>query len=150
MSMTLFDPFADLAQFRRQFNRLMDSPHAPSTREVESSRSWIPAADLFEDEDILTVRMDLPEIDRETLDVQLSQDELRIAGERRWQKPERGACVHTERIYGQFARVFKLGVGVQPDGVEAAYKDGVLTIRLPKAEAVKPRRVAVRVEADPA
>src|SRR5688500_13684419 len=140
---SLFDPFADLTQLRRQLERTIDEQ---SGSQRETGRVWRPAVDLFEDEDALTLKLDLPGVDRDAVDVQLTGEELTVRGGRRWVAPEQGGCVHLERPHGQFSRVFRLGVPVQHDAVEATYRDGVLTVRLPKSEAVKPKKVTVKLD----
>jgi HSP20 family protein len=146
--MTMFDPFADLSRLRQQIDRLYDQASPAPKGQQESGRVWRPPVDLFEDEDSLTLRVDLPGIDQSKLDVQIQADELVVRGERPWEKPEKGGCVHAERPYGPFHRVFRLGIPVQHDRIQAAYKHGVLTVVVPKAEAVKPRRIAVAAESE--
>lgn len=143
--MSIHDPFADLVRLRHRVERLFDEA-APVSRSEETGRVWRPAVDLFEDEDQLMLRVDLPGIDQDKLDIQLTGEELVIRGERPWMAPAKGACVHSERAYGQFHRGFRLGIPVQHDQVQAAYKDGVLTVTLPKAETTKPRKIAVHTE----
>jgi len=145
--MAVFDPFADLTRLRTQMERMIDDS-APATKNHDNNRVWRPAVDLFEDADALMLRVDLPDVDREKLDIQLAGEELVIRGERRWVAPEKGACVHSERPYGAFQRAFRLGIPVQHDAVEATYRDGVLTVRLPKAETIKPRKVVIRTESE--
>jgi HSP20 family protein len=140
-----FDPFADLTRLRQQIDRMMDEGGSTG-KPREGGRVWRPLVDLFEDADALTLKLDLPGVDREKLDVQITGEELVIRGERTWTPPQQGSCVHSERPYGQFHRAFRLGVPVQSDRVEANYEDGVLVVRLPKAENVKPRKVEVRTE----
>jgi HSP20 family protein len=139
---SIHDPFADLVRLRNRVERLFDEA-APPARTEETGRVWRPLVDLFEDEDALTLRLDLPGIDQEKLDIELAGEELVVRGERLWVTPEKGGCVHAERPYGQFHRGFRLGVPIQHDKVEASYRDGVLTVTLPKAETTKPRKVAV-------
>jgi HSP20 family protein len=147
--MSLLDPFADLTRLRQQIDRLMqDEGRQARPQASESVRVWRPAADLFEDQDALTLLVDLPGAVRDSLDVQLTGDELVVRGERKWHTPEGSACVHQERPHGQFQRVFRIGVPLQHDAVEAGFRDGVLTVRLPKAETVKPRKVAVKSESE--
>src|SRR5689334_12518477 len=128
--MTLFDPFSDLTRLRGQLDRMFDQP-GQAARPADGGRVWRPAVDVFEDPDALTLRLDLPEIDRSKLDVQLTGEELTVTGERAWRAPEKGSCVHSERPYGQFHRSFRIGFPVQQDAVEAEYREGVLTVRLP-------------------
>ena len=146
MSVPVFDPFADLTRLRHQFEKMVDETHG--NRAQDSSRLWRPAVDVFESEDAVTVRLDLPGLDRQKLDVQLTGEELVIRGERKWVTPEKSTVLHAERPHGQFHRVFRVGIPLQHDGVEATYQDGVLAVRLPKADVFKPRRIEVKVGED--
>lgn len=145
--MSVFDPFSDLSRLGQQISRLVEE-RAGSVERGQEGRLWRPAVDVFEDAEALTVRLDLPGIDRARLDVQFTGEELVIRGERPWSAPEQGACVHAERPHGQFHRAFRVAVPIQAEAVEAAYRDGVLTVVLPKSEAVKPRKIAVRTDSD--
>jgi HSP20 family protein len=145
--MSLHDPFADLARLRNRIERAFDDAAPPARTPQETGRVWRPPVDLFENEDELTLRVDLPGIDQNTLDLQITGEELTIRGERPWTAPEKGGVVHSERPYGQFHRGFRLGIAVQNDQVSAVYKDGVLTVTLPKAETTKPRKISVTPEA---
>ena len=147
MSVSLFDPFADLSRLRHQFDRLVDdAPRA--ARPQESGRTWRPAVDLFESEEALSLVLDLPGVSRETLDVQLTGDELTVRGERKPVVPEQSVRAHGERLFGQFQRTFKIGVPVQADAIDATYREGVLTVRVPKAQSVKPRKIEVKAESN--
>jgi HSP20 family protein len=141
--MSVYDPFADVSRLRQRIERLFDESTSQSGRAQETGRVLRPPVDLFEDEDVLVLRVDLPGIDQSKLDIQLTGEELVIRGERSWEAPEKGACVHSERPHGQFHRGFRIGVPVQHDAVQASYKDGVLTVTLPKAETSKPRKIEV-------
>ena len=143
--MSIFDPFADVTRLRRQIGRLLDeTPASPAA--AETSRVWSPPVDLYEDEDALSLRLDLPGVNQESLDVQLTGDELVVRGERKPEPQPSGAGEYTERPFGQFRRSLRLALPVQHDAVQASYRDGVLTIRLPKAESLKPRKVVVNAE----
>lgn len=139
--MSVFDPFADMTRLRHQLSRFIDDAQ-PATTERE--RLWRPPVDVYEDQDAITLQIDLPAVERESLDVQVTGEELVIRGERKWVKPADGAALHSERPYGQFHRAFRLGIPVQQSDVAATYRDGVLSVRLPKSEAVKPRRIEVK------
>jgi HSP20 family protein len=146
---SMFDPFADLTRLRQQIGQMLDEAQPSQTAaRAEAGRVWRPPVDVFEDPDQVTLKVDLPGVDRESLDVQLQGEELTITGHRKWAAPEKGGCVHAERPHGQFHRVFRLGLALQHDAVQASYRDGVLTVVLPKAEAVKPRRISVRAEGE--
>ena len=141
--MTMLEPFADLARVRNLIDRAFEETAAAKT---QATRSWRPPVDLFEDENAFTLQLELPGIDKEKIEVEVTHEELVIRGERPYVKPETGNIVHSERVYGQFQRSFRLGVPVQNNAVEAGYKDGILTVRLPKTESVKPRRIEVRAD----
>jgi len=142
--MTVFDPISDLARLRRQIDRVfLDAPGSESAEAAPAARHWRPPADLHEDEEKLEVVLDLPGVEESSIDVQLTGDELVIHGERPWIRREKGGPVHTERPFGQFHRVFRVGVPVQSEGVSAEFAHGVLTVTLPKADVVKPRRVPI-------
>ena len=146
--MTLLDPFNDVTRLKQQLDRMFDDAGAPARTGAENGRVLRPAVDVVEDADAVTVLVDLPDVERETPDVQLTGEELVIRGERKWAPPKNAACVHAERPHGQFHRSFRLGLPLQGDRVDATYKDGVLRIGLPKAESLKPRKVAVKTETD--
>jgi HSP20 family protein len=139
--MTMLEPFADLARVRNLIDRAFEETAAAKT---QATRAWRPPVDLFEDENAFTLQLELPGVDREKIEVEVTHEELVIRGERPYVKPEAGNIVHSERVYGQFQRSFRLGVPVQNNAVEAQYADGILTVRLPKTESVKPRRIEVR------
>jgi HSP20 family protein len=143
-----FNPFAEVTTLRDQINRLFDdvSQARPEGGQGGNSRTWAPPVDVSENENELTVRLDLPGVDRDTIDVQLSGETLVIRGERRFERREGEGYVHLERPYGTFQRSFNLSVPVQADKVNAAYKDGVLAVTLPKQEAVKPRKIQIKSE----
>jgi len=143
--MSIFDPFADVTRLRRQIGRLLDETPTGAGA-AENGRVWSPAVDLYEDEDALSLRIDLPGVNQESLDVQLTGEELVVQGERKPEVPGTGTCVYAERPYGRFRRSLRLAIPVQHDAVEATYREGVLTVRLPKAESLKPRKVQVKAE----
>jgi HSP20 family protein len=145
MSVSLFDPFADLSRLRHQIDRLVDA-ESRAARPQENGRVWRPSVDLFESNEALTLVLDLPGVSRETLDVQLTGDELTVRGERKPMVPENSTCAHSERLFGQFQRTFKIGVPVQADAVDATYREGVLTVQVPKAQSVKPRKIEVKTD----
>jgi HSP20 family protein len=102
--------------------------------------------DVTENANELTVRLDLSGVNRDQIDLQLTADTLVIRGERPFVRQEGEGYVHLERPYGTFQRSFNLSVPIQPDAVTANFKDGVLTIVLPKQEAVKPRKVEIQTD----
>jgi HSP20 family protein len=119
-----------------ELDRLFESPLT----------GWAPALDVYEDKDNVLVKAELPGLKREDIDVSLQDGALVISGERKIEKVEEGVEVHRqERFYGKFQRALTLPEPVAADKVKADYKDGILTITLPKTEEAKPRKIDVRV-----
>ena len=135
-----------------EMNRLFDDlfeNFAPAP--FRAPLSWadgfggVPRVDVSEDDTALIVNADLPGVDEKDLDVSVSENTLTIAGERRDETEHHGRDVHwREQSYGSFQRRIPLPCNVEPDQVEASFKRGVLTVRLPKSEAARRLKVAVR------
>ncbi len=151
MSLIRWDPFADMAQLREQVNRLFEQSLTHSGNEPMGTRVWAPAVDIHETDAAIVLEMEIPGIKPEAIDIQLVGDTLTVKGERTLAREEDTTkrYVRVERAYGAFQRSFTLGIPVEQGGVCAAYKDGVLTITLPKAESVKPKQVKVEVQTEP-
>jgi HSP20 family protein len=113
---------------------------------VRFSDEWTPLVDVEEGKDEVIVRAEVPGMTKEDISVTLQDNVLTLRGEKKQEKKEKGATFHrVERSYGSFVRSFTLPTLVQADKVKAAYKDGVLTINLPKAEEVKPKEISISV-----
>ena len=111
-----------------------------------SLAAWTPVLDVHEDKDKFTVHLELPGLKREEISVQLEDGDLVISGERKSETVSDDTEVHRqERFYGKFTRTISLGSEVKAESVKAAYKDGILTVVLPKAEAAKPKQIDVSV-----
>jgi len=144
MALTKYDPFADvdfpagIRVFQDAVNRLFSEP---------ASRPWSPSVDVLETENELVLKADLPDVDLKDIDIQIEHGTLSIKGERKFEKVEgKGTGYHRiERSYGQFQRYFSLPDTVEPDKVKADYKNGTLTVTLPKKEVAKPRTIKVGV-----
>lgn len=135
----------DLATFQDDMNRLFDGffSRAP----LRSDTAWFaPPVDIEETAEEFVLRADLPGVSQKDVKVSLMGDTLTIRGERKHANASNGGNVHrTERIHGVFERTFTLGAPVRNDQVKAQYRDGVLEIRVPKAEEAKLREVEVQV-----
>lgn len=126
--------------FEDTFNQLFNTP--------EENRPWTPAVDILENEQEVVLKADLPEVDQKNIDVKLENGTLTLKGERKFEKAENGAGYRRiERAYGTFVRYFSVPETVEPEKVKAEYKNGVLTIRLPKKEVAKPKTIPVEVVA---
>jgi HSP20 family protein len=127
------------------FNRL-SGLNDELQRLFASSQCWAPALDVQEDKDKFTVTLELPGLKREDISVQIEEDSLVVSGERKEETVSEGTEVHRrERFYGKFSRTLTLPVAVAADQVKANYKDGLLSVTLPKAEAAKPKSIDVNV-----
>lgn len=142
---TRWDPVKQLADFERGldrfFGRKLDIPF--DTGEPVIMADWEPLTDITEDDKEFLVKVEAPEMEKEDVKVTVENGVLRISGERKAEKEEKTRKYHrVERSYGTFLRVFAL-----PDGakISADYKDGVLTVRLPKSETAKSKAIEVKV-----
>jgi HSP20 family protein len=129
---------------RDQFSRLFDI--AFPTRSAESFGDWTPALDAHEDKDKYVVSTDVPGLKKEDINVSVHDGVLTVSGERKSEKDVKEGTVHrTERYYGKFSRSVSLPTAVKADKVSAVYKDGVLTVEIPKAEEAKPKTIEVKI-----
>jgi HSP20 family protein len=135
-----------LSSLRDELDRLFESPWTELAHTSQLLSGWTPALDVHEDKDNFVVRAELPGMKREDIDVSLHDGALSISGERKTEQKYEGAEVYrTERFFGKFQRTLTLPAPVAADKVKAQYKDGVLTITLPKTEAAKPKQIDVNV-----
>jgi HSP20 family protein len=133
------DPFASLRVFEDAVTRMLSEPRA--------ARPWSPAVDIYETENELVLKADLPDVKLENIDVRVENETLTIKGERRFEQEEKNKGFHRiERSYGNFMRSFSVPATVDTEKVAADYKEGVLTVTLPKKDAAKPRQVKVEVK----
>lgn len=141
---------SELFDLRRDVNRLFDNLWGNGGEVAEYSQAavWRPSVDIAENENEFVVTVDLPGIKHEDLDVSVVNGRLTIKGERRRESESKVGNVHrVERAYGTFTRAFDLPSAVNPDGIAASYRDGVLTVTVPKAEEAKPKQIQVKVSA---
>ena len=141
-----WQPFQEVEEVRRQFDRLFRDM---TTIDKDTEKgSWVPASELRDDGDHLTLRLSLPDINAKDLDIQVTKDSLAIAGERRVEAKEESdkGYYWSEISYGKFRRVFALPVAVEQEQVKADYTNGILTLTLPKANEVKAFKVNVTSE----
>jgi HSP20 family protein len=132
-----------LTNIRDEINRLFESPLENCSSDVFNT--WAPALDLYEDKDNLVVRAELPGMKKEDIDLSLHENVITVSGERKNEKKyEGGQTSREERFFGRFTRSMKLPKQVEGTKVKAAYKDGVLTVTLPKVEEAKPRQIQIK------
>ena len=107
------------------------------------ARAFLPPTDIFESDDVLTIVMEMPGVDREDVDVNVENGVLRVEGRLDFSKYEGMQPVYTEYNIGHYRRSFSLSSKVDQDRISAQMQDGVLTLLLPKSEEAKPRRISV-------
>jgi HSP20 family protein len=123
------------------------NPRTGQAREHVSSRVWSPSVDVYEDGEAIVIKADLPGMSQQEIDIEMNGDVLTIKGERHFEdEARRENYVRIERQYGAFQRSFTIGIPVETDKVTATYRNGILELTIPKAEAVKPKKVQVKTE----
>ncbi len=139
------EPFRGLSNLQDQFNRLLNESFR--TRSEESAlTTWAPAVDIYETPNELGVKADLPDVNEKDIDVRVENNLLTIRGERKFEKSvSEENFLRVERTYGAFSRSFSLPNTLNAEAIAAEYKNGVLTVTLPKREETKPRQVKVTV-----
>ena|SRR5438105_6975204 len=140
-----WSPLNELGRIRSQIERLFENPFdlvVPSTGFFEG---WTPAVDVHEDKDKYVVKAEVPGMKKEDIDVSLDGSTLTISGERKHeQERKEDETYRSERFFGRFQRNITLPAAVDASKIDANYKDGVLTITLPKSEEAKPRQIQVK------
>ena len=138
MPVVRWDPFREMMNVQDQINRAFGSFFG------ERKTSWLPSIDVYDDKEEVVLKADLPGVRPEDVDVEIDENVLTVRGHRAADHetdPER--FYRIERPTGSFERSIALPQGVRSDNVEAAFEDGILTVRVPKAEEAKPKRIRV-------
>jgi HSP20 family protein len=139
MSLSHFDPLANLRMFEDAFSRMLTEP--------SSNRPWSPAVDIYETENELVLKADLPDVNQKDIDVRMENQTLTISGTRNFEKTEDKKGYHRiERSYGNFVRSFAVPNTFDTENIKAEYRNGVLSVTLLKKEAAKPRQVKIEVK----
>ena len=141
-----WDPFREVQTFRQMMDRMMDESFVGAPRFWPQTGDGFPLAlDVAEDQDKYIVKASVPGVDPGNVEITLSDNILTIKGETQQEKDidEKNYQIR-ERRYGSFTRSVALPAGVDADKVEAIHEHGVLTLHLPKSEAVKPKKIAVK------
>jgi HSP20 family protein len=140
----IWDPLASLADIQEEMNRLFNT----SLRRVGAATEGVLSfpIDVVEEKDHLVVRANLPGLRRDDVSVTLQDGYLTIKGEKKVEATSKDAnWYRQERAYGSFSRTVELPVAVEPKKIEAQFRDGVLTVTLPKAEEAKPKQIEIKV-----
>jgi HSP20 family protein len=143
MAIVRWNPIGNLAavEFDR-LNRLFEDLHS------EGTRAWVPAVDIYEtDGHEVVIKAELPDVRKEDINITFENGVLTLSGQRKQEESvEKGQVRRLERRYGAFSRSFTLPDSVDASAIAAVYKDGVLTIRLPRREESKPKQISVSVQ----
>jgi len=149
MAIVRWQPFRDLLATEREFDRIFREAFSPlfSEREAElSTRAWAPAVDIFETESNIVLKAELPGVEPKDVEVRVEDNTLYLKGQRKFEKETKEENYHRiERSYGSFARSFALPNSIDGEKVAAEYKDGLLTLTLPKREEAKPKTIRINV-----
>ena len=134
------------ASLRNDLDTLLELPFwAASGRQSQLFSGWTPALDLYQNNDNVVARVELPGMRKEDIEISLQDGMLTISGERKSETAESDKAERTERYVGKFRRSISLPAQVDSNKVTANYRDGVLTVTLPKAEEAKPKQIQVNV-----
>ena len=152
MEIVRWNPSRELLNVEREFNKLFNnfnSRFGLFDRDDDSEYDnavWMPLTDISEDKDNFVLKLDLPGISKNDLKISYSDGQLSISGERKQEKETKDSKYHrVERAYGKYYRSFTLPSKIQEDKIDAEFKDGQLTITVPKAEEVKPKEISIKV-----
>ena len=146
MALARWDPMREMMTMREQMNRLVNEFFGRGGGEEGgwTAGAWAPPVEIYDTDDAVMVRVELPGVAKEDVHVEVHENTLSLRGER---KPDpsitEGQYYRQERTYGPFQRTFRLPMQVDMANVEAAYKDGLLELKLPTHEAAKPKRIAI-------
>lgn len=149
MALIRWEPAREVSTLQSEMNRLFNTFFDTPTAGAGAPQRWVPAMDLRETDGHYVVSVDLPGVSPDDVKVELDENVLTIAGERRAGHDDRGnGYVRVERAYGTFSRLLTLPEGVDPAGIEASFDSGVLEVRVPKPAVREPHRVSIAVGGD--
>jgi HSP20 family protein len=150
MAIVRFEPYCGSGAAQNQFDRFLREAFSPATGEGEvSTRTWAPPVDIFENGDNLVLKAELPGVNPDDVEIRVEDNTLYLKGERKFEKEVKEQSYHrVERSYGTFTRTFSLPNSVDSDKVVANFKDGVLTLTMPKKEEAKPKTIKISVSSN--
>jgi HSP20 family protein len=149
MTLAKWNPFREMEEILDRVNRNMAGRprlQGDTSQESMALADWTPSVDISETDQEYRIKMEIPGVEKEDVDVSINQGVLMIHGERKSEKEEKGEKYHrVERAYGSFARSFTLPEDVDDDGINARFKGGMLHLSLKKSEKAKPRTIKINV-----
>ena len=149
MAIVRWDPFRDVATLQDRINRIFNESFGRS-RDLDDEVSlydWRPPVDIFETGDGIVLKVELPGIGKDDVSVEIKDNVLTLKGERLLDPQIKDEHYYRkERAFGKFQRSFSLQEAIQPERIKATFKDGVLTIEIPRPEEEKPKQVTVKID----
>jgi len=142
----MWNPFHEFENLLERYNRASGNSLSSRNNGDLSFADWAPSVDIDEQEDKYLIKAELPGVDKNDIDVKLDNGMLRLRGEKHTgSETKEGKRHRSERFYGTFARSFTLPEQIDADKVDASYKDGVLTLAIPKKELAKPKSIDIKI-----
>lgn len=146
MNLVKWNPWREMETFSDRMNRLFDGSFIPTAWVSEESglRNWRPAVDIYDNDEYIVIKAELPGVDKKDIHVDVKDGVLTLSGERTYENEVKEDNYHRrERASGKFQRSFTLPEGFDPDKIDADYKDGVLKIEIPKPKEKKPKKITI-------
>lgn len=144
MTLVKWEPFRDLMAMQDRMTRLIDETLSRIWKEDMAQGVWSPPVDILERGDEVVVKVDLPGVTQNEIDIRVEEGTLTIQGERKFVKESSEEnYVQIERPYGTFRRTFSIPRTIDQESIKASYKDGVLRIILPRRQEIQPKQIVV-------
>jgi len=144
MALEKWEPFRDLMAMQDRMTRLIDETLSRVWKEQVVRGVWSPPVDIFERGNEIVLKVDLPEVSQNEVEIRVEENMLIIQGERRFIKdtPDEN-YIQIERPYGTFHRTFNIPRTIDQEGIKASFKDGVLRVVLPRKQETQPKQIVV-------
>jgi HSP20 family protein len=146
MELVRWNPWREMGTLQSRINRMFSDTMYPTVKDGEKAElcSWHPVVDIFENDDHLVIKAELPGIDKKDIEIDVKDRVLSLRGERSYDNEvKEDKYYRRERVFGKFVRSFTLPVNVDAEKISADYKEGVLSITVPKPETEKPKKISV-------
>lgn len=146
VAISRWDPFREFQTLQHRMNRLFDEQYGGSREESMTTGAFVPPVDIYEDEHGIQLKLEVPGINEQDLDIKVENNVLTVSGERKFEKEQKEENFHRiERRYGSFVRSFTLPNTVDTENITAEYTNGVLNVRLAKRAEAKPKQIKVSI-----
>ncbi len=145
MNLVRWNPWREMSTLQHRINHLFNEPFFRSGEDDELRMgTWYPAVDMFDDDDKIVIKAELPGMDKKDISVDIENRVLTLSGERNYDNEVKEENYYRrERATGKFKRAFNLPADVDEDQIKADFKDGVLKVEIPKPEEQKPKQITV-------